>query len=59
MGLLKCGLISFIVTQCLSASIHGRVNEGSKKKKRKPRQEEGLTLSTTIESEPDLKSTFY
>ena len=32
MGQLKCGLISFIVTQCLSASIHGRVNEGSKKK---------------------------
>ena len=36
MGQLKFGLISFIVSQCLSASIHGRANEGRKKENESP-----------------------
>lgn len=36
MGQLKFGLISFIVSQCLLASIHGRANEGRKKENESP-----------------------
>lgn len=56
MGQLKFGLISFIVSVYQLVFMEGQMREGRKKMKAHTGGES--TLSTTIESEPDLKSTF-